>query len=158
MGDVYFYHLTQTPLEATLPMLLDKARGAGWRVIVRARTSKRLDWLDQKLWLEPDDGFLPHGMSGGPFDADQPILLTTGMERPNQAQCVMAVEGAEILATELKDLNRACVLFDGTDPAAVENARTQWRSLTAAGCQAQYWSQESGRWEKKAQSAGSASR
>ena len=59
MGAVYFYHLTRRPLEATLPMLLDKALDAGWRVLVRGTESARLDWLDEKLWLGPEDGFLP---------------------------------------------------------------------------------------------------
>jgi DNA polymerase-3 subunit chi len=48
-------------------------------------------------------------------------------------------------------LERVCVLFDGNDPSAVETARGQWRNLTGAGCSAQYWSEESGRWEKKAE-------
>ena len=34
MGAVYFYHLTDSPLETTLPGLLDRARGQGWRVLV----------------------------------------------------------------------------------------------------------------------------
>ena len=45
MGAAFFYHLTQRPLEATLPMLLEKARGAGWRVAVRGTDEGRLDWL-----------------------------------------------------------------------------------------------------------------
>ena len=32
MGAAYFYHLTERPLEATLPVLLGKALEAGWRV------------------------------------------------------------------------------------------------------------------------------
>ena len=35
MGEVWFYHLTDRPLEATLPALLDRALAAGWRVAVR---------------------------------------------------------------------------------------------------------------------------
>ena len=40
---------------------------------------------------------------------------------------------------------------DGNDPAALDIARGQWKALTDAGCAAQYWSEESGRWEKKAE-------
>ena len=32
------------------------------------------------------------------------------------------------------------------------HARGQWKALTGAGCAAEYWSEESGRWEKKAES------
>ena len=152
MGEVFFYHLTRAPLEATLPMLLGKARQAGWRVVVRGGSADRLAWLDEKLWLGRDEEFLPHGLAGGPYDADQPVLLTTGTEAPNGARCVMAVDGAAVTASEVAALDRVCILFDGNDPAAVQAARTQWRDLTGAGCAAQYWSQESGRWEKKAES------
>ncbi len=51
MGEAFFYHMTRTPLEATLPVLLAKSLDAGWRVAVRARDEARLAWLDQRLWL-----------------------------------------------------------------------------------------------------------
>lgn len=150
MGAAYFYHLTRSPLEATLPMLLGKALGAGWRVAVRGTDGARLDWLDEKLWL--GDGFLPHGRAGGEFDADQPVLLTTEAEVPNGAVCLMAVDGAAVGAEEVTALERVCVLFDGNDGDALQAARDQWKALTGAGCAAQYWSQDGGGWEKKAES------
>jgi DNA polymerase-3 subunit chi len=150
MGAAFFYHLTRTPLETTLPALLQKARGAGWRVAIRGTDADRLNWLDEKLWL--GDGFLPHGIAGGDFDADQPILLTTGRDATNGASCVMAIDGAPVDPDEVGALDRVCILFDGNDPASVETARDQWRTLTTAGCAAQYWSQESGNWAKKAES------
>ncbi|MEM7599181.1 MAG: DNA polymerase III subunit chi [Pseudomonadota bacterium] len=151
MGAAYFYHLTRRPLEATLPTLLEKARGAGWRVAVRGVDAARMDWLDQKLWLGPEEGFLPHGIAGGDHDAHQPILLTTTPEAANAPNCVMTVDGADISAEEVQKLDRVCVLFDGNDEAALNVARGQWKALTDAGCSAQYWSEESGRWEKKAE-------
>jgi DNA polymerase-3 subunit chi len=151
MGAAYFYHLTQRPLEATLPQLLQKALGAGWRVAVRGTDPARLDWLDRQLWLGPEDGFLPHGLAGGPHDADQPVLLTTTADHPNGATCVMAVDGAEIAASEVTQMNRVCILFDGNDANALDHARGQWKALTRTGCSAQYWSEDSGRWEKKAE-------
>lgn len=151
MGAVYFYHLTQRPLEHTLPVLLDKARQAGWRIAVRGTDRARLDWLDEKLWLGPEEGFLPHGRAGGPHDGMQPILLTSDKQAGNEATCVMSVDGAEVTPDEVTALERVCVLFDGNDDQAVQHARDQWKMLTQAGCSAQYWSEESGRWEKKAE-------
>ncbi len=151
MGSAFFYHLTRSPVEATLPMLIGKALGAGWRVAVRGVSRERLEWLDERLWLGPEEGFLPHGLAGGPHDADQPVLLTTGAGFPNRAACLMAIDGAEVAAEEAAALERICVIFDGGDAAAVEHARGQWRLLTGAGVAAQYWSEASGRWEKKAE-------
>lgn len=155
MGAVFFYHLTRQPLEVTLRVLLEKSLGQGWRVAVRGRSAEMLERLDAQLWLQPEDGFLPHGMAGGAHDAEQPILLTTGTgAAANAPTCLVSVEGAQIGAEEIAPLARAMILFDGHDPGAVQVAREQWKALTAAGVSAQYWSEESGRWEKKAESGG----
>ena len=151
MGAAYFYHLTRNPLEVTLPQILGRAMQAGWRVAVRGRDPARMDWLDRQLWMGASDGFLPHGLAGGAHDAAQPVLLTTGAEAANDPACLMTVDGAEVGADEVQRLERVCVIFDGNDPTAVQIARAQWKALTDAGCAAQYWSEESGRWEMKAE-------
>jgi DNA polymerase-3 subunit chi len=150
MGAAYFYHLSERPLEATLPVLLEKSLAAGWRVAVRGTDPARLEWLDRALWQ--GDGFLPHGLAGGPQDEDQPVLLTTAPEVPNGARCLMAVDGAGVTAEEVSKMERVCVLFDGANDEALEAARDLWRTLTGAGAVAQYWAEADGRWSKKAES------
>lgn len=149
MGAAFFYHMTTQPVEVTLPMLLGKARGAGWRVVVRGRTAGLLDRLDEQLWM--GEGFLAHGRAGGAYDADQPILLTQDPDRPNGATCLVSVDGADIAPEEVESSDRVMVLFDGQDGDAVARARVQWKALTDSGCQAQYWAQDGGRWEKRAE-------
>ncbi|MEP2031102.1 MAG: DNA polymerase III subunit chi [Paracoccaceae bacterium] len=151
MGAAFFYHLTQGPLERALPALLGKARQAGWRVAVRGSDASRMSWLDEQLWLGPEDRFLAHGLAGGPQDKDQPILLGTDNTAANNPDCLMVVDGAEVSAEDVAGMKRVCILFDGNDDLALNRAREQWKALTDAGCAAQYWSEESGRWEKKAE-------
>jgi len=152
VGEVFFYHLTQSPLEGTLRQLLEKSLAQGWRVVVRGPDAARLDRLDAALWLGPEDGFLPHGRTGGPHDPQQPVLLTTEQTAPNRPDCVVSVEGAPITAEEMGALARAMIVFDGHDDAALSTARAQWKALTGAGIKAKYWSEESGRWAMKAES------
>ncbi|MGR3571669.1 DNA polymerase III subunit chi [Brevirhabdus sp.] len=154
MGSAYFYHLTRDTLQSALPRLIGSARKAGWRVLVRGTSDPVMRRLDEQLWADPADSFLPHGLAGGPMDAAQPVLLGTGAAgdvAANDAQCLMTVQGATLDAAEVARYRRCCIIFDGADPAAVQFARGQWKDLTAAGAAAQYWSQESGRWERKAQ-------
>lgn len=132
-------------------MLLEKSRSAGWMIEVRGVERAAMERLDQALWNGPPEGFLPHGLVGGDHDADQPILLTAGETAANGATCVMSVQGALVSPQEVQDADRVCVLFDGHDGDAVAGARVQWKTLTDAGCSAQYWAQDSGRWEKKAE-------
>ncbi len=158
MGATFFYHLTRRPLEAVLPDLLARSRErGGWKVIVRGGRRMRrglIGWTKSFGW-GPEDQFLGHGQAGGEHDALQPVLLTADTRNPpNGASCLMAVDGAEISAQEVTAMERACILFDGNDAAAVSVARVQWKTLTDAGCEAQYWSEESGRWEMKAKAGG----
>jgi DNA polymerase-3 subunit chi len=151
MGAAYFYHLTRRPLADTLMFLLSKSLESEWKVAVRGTEKDALEALDKALWLGPEDGFLPHGMAGGAQDADQPVLLTVGPDAANAPHCVMSVHGAEVSASEVAALTRVCILFDGNDEVALGHAREQWKTLKEAGASAQYWSEESGRWEKKAE-------
>lgn len=151
MAEVFFYHLTDSPLESVLPQLLARARGQGWRVELRGRNPARMAALDLALWR--GDGFLAHGLEGGPHDGLQPVLLTTAAAGAG-FDCVMAVDGAEVSPGEMAGLARAMILFDGTAPEAVEHARGQWRTVTGAGVAAKYWAQEDGRWVMKRETAG----
>lgn len=153
MGAVYFYHLTESPLDQTLPTLVGKAQGAGWRVLVRGRRPAVLEHLDKQMWNGAPAAFMPHGLAGGPHDDSQPILL--GVDTPMDGfDCLVSVDGAEATAAEVGLSARTMVLFDGYEEDAVAHARTQWKALTNAGCEAQYWAQDMGSWTKKAESKG----
>jgi DNA polymerase-3 subunit chi len=150
MAEVLFYHLTRTPLEATLPDLLERSLARGWKAVVRAGSQARLEWLDGRLWTADEAGFLPHGLAGGAHDAAQPVLLTTGKEAANGAEILFAVDQAVVDADEAATFTRVCLIFDGNDPGALDAARKDWLRLTEAGLPARYWSQESGSWREKA--------
>lgn len=152
MAIAKFYHLTRDPLEALLPTLIGKALEIGLTVALRGTERARMEALDRQLWL--GEGFLPHGLAGGPQDSDQPCLLVwdgvAAAELANRPGCLIALDGAAVSEAEARGLDRLCVVFDGTDAAALERARAQWRELTGAGVEAEYWSRDSGRWECKA--------
>lgn len=152
MGKALFYHLTERPLEATVAMLLSRSLGQGWRVAVRGTDLARLGWLDGVLWTADPASFLPHGVAGGSNDADQPILLTTGTDAPNAPSCILSIDGAEVTAQDVSGHERVWVLFDGHDATALDRARAQWKALVADGCLAEYWAEDGGRWQMKAQS------
>ncbi len=149
-GEVFFYHMTRSPLEATLPVLLTRSLENKWRVAVRGTNLQRLRWLDEKLWQDPEEGFLPHALSGGAHDPDQPVLLTTEAKLANAPNVLIAIDGAEVSEAEMTGMERVSIMFDGNDPDAVAHARVQWKAVVAAGCTAKYWSQENGPWEMKA--------
>ena len=149
MAEIRFYHLTETPLERALPMMLERTLERGQRAVVRGVHTDRLRFLDGLLWTADDAGFLPHGIEGDPDPDQHPVWLTTATSIPNAANVLFLVDGADAPTEEMASLETTAILFDGHDPAAVDAARGQWRTVTAGGLAAVYWAQDGGRWVKK---------
>jgi DNA polymerase-3 subunit chi len=146
VAEVLFYHLQRQPLEAVLPGLLEKTLAKGWSAVVQAGSPERVAALDAHLWSYADESFLPHAAEGD--GVGQPIYLTDKEVNPNGAAVRFFVDGAAI--GSLEGYQRAVIIFDGNDPAAVESARSSWRSVEGQGHTATYWQQsETGRWEKR---------
>jgi DNA polymerase-3 subunit chi len=152
LGIVNFYQLTEHSMDQVIDMLVPKALDRGMRVMIRSPDRAALERQDTRLWLQPEDGFLPHGLEGGPHDRDQPVLLGAGAV-VNGAQAVFLMGAQAVDVAEAAGMQRVWLAFEGGDDAQVQAARVQWKAVTAAGLEAQYWNDESGRWEKKAESA-----
>lgn len=152
MGTVMFYQLVRSSAADMLAVNLPRAAAQGWPVMIRGTEADGLDQLDGRLWVTGGaDSFLPHGREGGPQDRDQPVLLGQGAS-VNGARVLALIDGASADDAEITGMERVWVLFDGTNDARLQAARLQWKAVTGAGHAAQFWSEESGRWEKKAES------
>jgi DNA polymerase III subunit chi len=150
--DVWFYHLQSQPLARALPAILGKAMERGWRVAIQTVDDLRLKALDDLLWTFDKTSFLPHATARDANPAAQPILLTTDGGNPNAADMRVFVEGAEVaLDAEQDAYKRVILMFDGTNEAELEAARSQWSRLKRDGHALEYWQQgESGGWKRTA--------
>lgn len=149
MAELWFYHLERTELERALPPLLEKCLQRGWRALVRGGLAERLDALDASLWTFRDDSFVPHARDGAGEASRQPVLLTMEGGNSNGAQALFLIDGAE--PGDLSGFERACLIFDGRDEAALETARLRWKAAKDAGIAASYWRENAaGKWEKQA--------
>lgn len=148
MSEVWFYHLEPKPLDQVLPVLLERTLERGWRAVIETGSAERAEALDALLWTFREDSFLPHGIAGGPHDADQPVLIATDDQNRNGANIRFFVDRAVPRSAE--GYERVVFMFSGHDPDAVAEARLAWRALQE-GNEVTYWQQEpSGRWSKKA--------
>lgn len=147
--EVMFYQLDRQPLEAVLPVLLEKTLERGWRAVVQTPLAERLEALDTALWTYSDASFLPHGTAKDGPPARQPVFLTMDGDNPNGAQVRFLVDGATV--EDMSGYVRVIHLFDGRDEDALTHAREQWKVAKAANHTVTYWQQSAaGRWEKKA--------
>lgn len=148
MTDIGFYHLTVSPLERTLPRLLEKILAVKKRAVILCATQERLDFLNAVLWTGGKISFIPHGSTQEGFPEDQPIWLTLQDENPNGAEFLIQIEGAE--SPSLSTYKRCLDLFDGADDAAVMAARNRWAKYKASKHAVTYWTQTpTGEWEKR---------
>ncbi len=150
MAELWFYHLERSDLERALPPLLEKCQQRGWRALVRGKSPARLETLDVTLWSYKDDSFLPHAVDGaaGVDASRQPVLLTANGGNPNNAQVLFLIDGAE--PGDISGFERACLVFDGRDEAALVSARSRWKEAKENGIVATYWFESGdGKWEKR---------
>jgi DNA polymerase III subunit chi len=147
LAEIGFYHLLATPLERALPRLLERARAAGYRIVLRAASPERVEHLNALLWSYDEASFLPHGSARDGSAAAQPIWLTERDDNPNGATMLMLVDGVD--AADLAAFARCADLFDGNDDSAVGAARERWRRAAAQGHQLTYWQQTATGWEKR---------
>lgn len=151
MGVVMFYRLMRHSMDEVIDMLVPRAYGQGWRVMIRHPERPVLQRLDERLWLRPEDGFLPHGLEGGPHDADQPVLLGSG-GIVNGAKALFLIGPQPVDPGEAGLTERIWLVFDGNSEPQVQAARLQWKAVTQAGLVAQFWSDESGKWQMMTES------
>lgn len=149
MSTLWFYHLERSSLESALAPLLEKCLQRGWRAVVRGTIEERLDQLDEALWSVREESFLPHARDGRGAPDKQPILLTMEGGAPNGAKALFLVDGAD--PGDISGFERASIMFDGRDEAAVVHARLQWKTAKDGGHDVSYWKEtDAGRWEKQA--------
>ncbi|MGH7012616.1 MAG: DNA polymerase III subunit chi [Stellaceae bacterium] len=146
MTEIGFYHLLSLALDRALPQLLEKAYAGGYRVVLMAGSTERVDHLNALLWTYDDAAFLPHGAAKDGNAAQQPIWLTVDDENPNGADMLVLVDGAT--SQHVDRYKRVLDVFDGNDAAAVATARERWQQAKAVGHALTYWQQTEKGWEK----------
>ena len=148
MTEINFYQLQQSPLEKTLPKLLEKIYDGKMKTVVLIENEEKLKEIDAQLWSYSQSSFLPHGCEKDGFEKDHPIWLTTRLENPNDASVLVVIEGEEV--KNFTSFQKCLNLFNGYDEGAVRRARQRWQSYRQQGHSLTYWFQDpKGAWQKK---------
>lgn len=149
MAEVWFYHLERKSADEELPGLLQRGLERGVRMAVVTSTPERVKELSQKLWGAGSTAFIPHGFEGEPYPDQQSIYLSADHVVPNAAGFRFYIDGTA--PDVMIDVERASIMFDGRDEAAVEQARELWRRFKVDAVPIRYWKQdEEGRWKDQA--------
>jgi DNA polymerase III subunit chi len=148
MQEIRFHHIERRRIDEALPRLIEHALEDGQRVIVRASSEEMVAALNERLWTYDDASFLPHGAAGDGDPMSQPVFLTAGGANANAAGILVRLSGADDGDAD-DAFDQVILLFDGHDPAALEQARGEWRRLKDAGRAVSYWREaDEGGWER----------
>ncbi len=150
--EIWFYHLETLPLAQALPDLLEKVAGRGWHAYVHCPQTESLEddkiaALDSQLWSYAPASFLAHGREDEVFAERQPVLLGRTGGMANTPQVYVSAGAGDL--PDLGGLERALIVFEGSDEAHLNWARVQWKRMKSEGLVLAYWKQNAqGRWEK----------
>lgn len=148
MTEVSVYKLTVTPLEKTLPKLMEKVLQGGKRAVIVSPSSERVEVLNTLLWTYTTLTFLPHGSAADGFADQQPIWLTSQVENPNHSDVIVLCDGAQ--ASSLQGFSRCLDLFDGNDVESTQEANKRIEQYKSQGYEVSYWQQDpKGTWQKQ---------
>ena len=142
---VDFYQLGPTGHSGVIGSLAGKVLADEQRLLLVADDEALLARLDRILWDEGATNFLPHGISGGPDDPRQPILLSATTDAPNLARNILIADGQWRDAA--LHFDRAFYLFD---EATLTGARLAWKLLAGRDeVERHFWANEDGKWVEK---------
>ena len=128
--------------------LTERALARGHKILIRLRDEGDANRLNDFLWTNKADSFLPHGMASDDNTGLQPVCLTAASGNPNQADALFIMPGAESAAIE--DFKLVCDILDGRDEDQITLARSRYRDWKNQGHTISYWQQsDAGKWEQK---------
>jgi DNA polymerase-3 subunit chi len=149
--EIQFYHLLSTPLEVALPKLLPKVLAGGFTTLIKCRDAAQMKQLDEKIWVQDAESFLPHGLASEAHSEDQPILLSLDLQPLNQATLLIILDGTLVSAEQQSSFTRILDMFDGTHEPTTLAARERWKTYKSQGHTLSYIKQQpDGGWKKEA--------
>ena len=139
---VDFYQLSESTADAALALIAHATLGVDERLLVVSGDDAQFARISDTLWARTAETFLAHGLSGGPHDDRQPILLSDQLEARNDARFVAFADG--LWRDGADDFVRVFLLFNAS---SLDSARGVWRMLGERdGVERRFWKQEAGKW------------
>ena len=134
MTEVWFYVTEDASAPARallLKRLLERARGSGRRLYIHTTDAGAAEKLDAWLW-QPPVAFLPHGRSGDPGAAQQPVVIGHGDDPGDHHD--MLVNLGDDVPDFFSRFQRVVELVGGGDNDRVIS-RERWKLYRSRGYQ-----------------------
>lgn len=139
---VQFYHLLHTTTEVAIPKLVERALGAGHRVLIWCANDGEKARLSDALWSQNPASFLAHSDAESAQAPQSPIVLSLA-ENPSNSADILVITHGGIPANDAA-YTKVLDVFDGMDDVATLAARQRWKHYKEAQRVLQYIKQQPG--------------
>ncbi|MBF0148330.1 MAG: DNA polymerase III subunit chi [Magnetococcales bacterium] len=150
---VRFYQMPREGMEPGLAGLLGRIHAKELKACLVAADERQATRIDELLWTQPVDSFLPHGPCIGPDASFHPVIICIEPSDINGATVLVAAHGRFVESFAAYDM----ILDFVTDPTpeGLAGSRERYRRYRDAGCLMEYWIRErdSG-WQLKSRTTG----
>ena len=148
MTEIRFYHLLKKSAESVVFDLAERALTRDHRILIRVKDETEAQRLNEFLWTNKPESFLPHGTAVDCHADRQPVFITATNDNPNNADVVMLMPGAETGGVD--GFKLCCDILDGRDEEQIIAGRARYKDWRASGHELSYWQQsDAGKWEQK---------
>ncbi|MBF0435794.1 MAG: DNA polymerase III subunit chi [Magnetococcales bacterium] len=134
---VRFYQWAQGPMERLLFGLLSRIVAKNIKACVVVADQNHAARLDEALWTQGNDSFLPHGICGGADSVWHPILLCTEPQDINGATVLLLAHGR--FEERFGDFDMVLDFVPGHIAEGVQASRERYRRYRDSGCRMEYW-------------------
>ena len=120
MPEIFFYKTLPLEVEKTFYSLVEKSIEMGLISIAIFSDKEKLDIIDDFLWINKQDSFLPHVKRSDEIltDLSIPLYLTTEDENPYNAKVLFCIDG--YIPKEIDNWERLIFISDSNDDILLE--------------------------------------
>ena len=149
MPKIIFYKTAPLEVEKTLFSLIDKTLKKNLNSILIFEDNKKLDLINDFLWVHKQDSFLPHLKNDDEVstEIDIPIYLTTKEENPYDAEILFSIDG--YIPKKIDNFDRLIFIIDANDNILNEKYKKYYLEIKSDFKDIVFYKRnENGGWEK----------
>ena len=142
----FFYNASHRDIVADIAWLAENVFKKNNRIIIFCNDQETTEVVDDFLWSNRGDSFIPHTTKKYRKDALDPILVTTDLDGDYEHNVLIALNGVLIKEKDWQRFAKIYYFFDDQDIKEKENARLMWKRFSSLDIDRKYWVNEKNKW------------
>ena len=143
---VFFYNSSQRDIVADISWLTEKLFMKNNSIVIFCTDQETVEVVDDFLWANREDSFIPHSTKKSGEKSIYPILITTSIDEGYEHNVLLALNGVLIEEKNWQSFSKIYYFFDNEDNNEKENARSMWKSFSSLNVECKYWINEGNKW------------